>query len=81
MNRLAEEAGVSPFHFVRLFREAMGVTPRRYLTKTRMEAAASLLADTDLSILDIALECGYQSQSHFSTAFQQHFSCPPSRYR
>ena len=81
LDRLAEEAGVSPFHFVRLFREAIGVTPHRYLVKVRMKAAASLLADTDLSILDIALECGYQSQSHFSAAFRRHFSCPPSRCR
>lgn len=81
LDRLAEEAGASQFHFARLFKKAMGVTPHRYLVKIRMEAAASLLTNTDLSILDIALECGYQSQSHFSAAFQRHFSCPPSRYR
>ena len=49
LNRLAEEAGVSPFHFVRLFKDAVGVTPHRYLIKIRLEAAASLLTDTDMS--------------------------------
>lgn len=81
LERLAEEAGVSRFHFVRLFKERVGVTPHRYLIKIRMDAAASLLTGTNLSILDIALECGYQSQAHFSTAFQRHFSHSPSSYR
>lgn len=81
LDRLAEEAGVSRFHFVRLFKERVGITPHRYLIKIRMDAAASLLTGTNLSVLDIALECGYQSQAHFSTAFQSHFFHSPSSYR
>ena len=81
LDRLAEEAGISCFHFARLFKQSVGITPHHYLVNVRMEAAASLLGRGDLSVLEIALECGYQSAAHFSMAFRKHFSCSPSQYR
>ncbi len=81
LDTLAEEAGVSRFHFVRLFKEKVGFTPHRYLVKIRMEAAAALLRDTDLSVKEIAFACGYQSAAHFSAAFQKYFSQSPRLYR
>ena len=59
----------------------MGVTPYHYLVKIRLDAAASLLGDTDLSVLDIALSCGYGSAAHFTAAFHKRFFQTPSVYR
>ena len=81
LNQLANEAGVTRFHFGRLFKAKVGVTPHRHLVNIRMEAAASLLAKTQLSVLEIALACGYQSGAHFTAAFQKHFTQTPSSYR
>ncbi len=81
LDQLAREACVSRFHFGRLFRQQTGMTPHGYLVKIRMDAAASLLGDSDLSILEIALSCGYGSAAHFSAAFQKRFSQTPSLYR
>ncbi len=81
LDQLAREACVSRFHFGRLFKERVGITPHRYLVQIRLDAAASLLCDTDLSVLEIALSCGYGSAAHFTAAFQKRFFQPPSVYR
>jgi AraC family transcriptional regulator len=81
LDQLAREACVSRFHFGRLFKELVGVTPHRYLVKVRLDAAASLLNDTDLSVLDIAISCGYGSAAHFTAAFHRRFFQTPSSYR
>ncbi len=81
LDRLAREACVSRFHFGRLFKERVGVTPHSYLVKIRLDAAAALLRDTDLGVLEIALSCGYGSAAHFTAAFQKRFPQAPSLYR
>ncbi len=81
LDQLAAEAGVSRFHFISLFKENVGITPHRYLVQLRMTAAAALLNSRELSILEVALACGYQSAAHFTSAFVQHYSQTPSQYR
>ncbi len=81
LDRLAAEAGVSRFHFISLFKKNAGLTPHRYLVQIRMEAAAALLSDKGLSVLEVALMCGYQSAAHFTSVFVRHYSQTPSRYR
>jgi len=81
LNQLAEEAGISCFHFMHLFKKSVGTTPHHYLIRIRMDAAALLLRNTDLSVMEIALACGYQSAAHFSAAFQKQFSRSPSQSR
>lgn len=81
LGQLAEEAGISRFHFVRLFKEGFGVTPHRHLVRLRMKAAAEMLSNTDLSVQEVASKCGYVSATHFSAAFQKHFSRTPSGFR
>lgn len=81
LDRLAKEAGVSRFYFVRLFRESFGVTPHRHLVRLRMSAAARMLGSTELGVQEIASRCGYTSANHFSAAFQKHFLRTPSGYR
>ena len=61
MLELAAEAGLSVFHFARMFKQTVGVPPRVYLTQLRMEKAGELLQSTELSITDIAQEVGYSS--------------------
>jgi len=78
---LAEEAAVSKFHFVRVFSKSVGATPHRHVQHLRMEAAAGMLRDTDKSVLEIALTCGFQSPSHFAATFRRHFAQNPSEYR
>jgi AraC family transcriptional regulator len=77
---IAREAGVSPFHFTRLFREKIGMAPHRYLTCRRMEKAQRLLTTTDLPVSLVGVECGYSRGSSFTAAFTQHFGTPPARF-
>ena len=81
LDQLATEAGVSRFHFARLFKEAVGVAPHQHLVRIRMDVAAFLLGTTESSVLEVALACGFQSAAHFTAAFQKHFSQTPSSYR
>ncbi len=81
LEQLAREACISRFHFGRLFKDKVGVTPHHYLIRVRMDAAGALLDETDLSVLEIALACGYQSAAHFTAAFRKRFLQTPSVYR
>jgi AraC family transcriptional regulator len=78
---LAEQAAVSVAHFRRLFQEAMGTSPHRYVLATRLEQARKLLAVTRLPIAQIADECGFSSQSHFTASFRIAHACTPAQYR
>ncbi len=78
---LAEVAGISQFHFSRLFKQSMGMTPHQYLTQQRIEQAQQLLKGTKGAIAEIALQCGFNSQSHFSKHFRDATGMTPSRYR
>ena len=81
MEALARQAGLSAFHFSRVFKEATGMSPSRYFVHLRMQKAHRLLSDTGYSIIDIALELGYRSPSHFSSVFRQVSGTTPSVYR
>lgn len=78
---LAMRAGVSVAHFRRLFLEAMGSPPHRYVLATRLERARKLLAMTRLPIAHIAEECGFSSQSHFTACFREAHASTPAEYR
>jgi transcriptional regulator GlxA family with amidase domain len=68
--RLASVSGVSEAHFARAFREAFGAPPHRYLLTRRIERASALLRDTDLPILDIAFDTGWNSLGTFGRTFR-----------
>lgn len=78
---LAAKAEVSVAHFRRLFQEAMGTPPHRYVLSTRLERARNLLASTRLPIARIADECGFSSQSHFTACFRTAHASTPAEYR
>lgn len=78
---LAEVVGMSQFHFSRLFKQSMGISPHQYLLQQRVEQAKQLLKTSKLAIADIALQCGFSSQSHFSKHFRSATGMAPGAYR
>ncbi|MGB5632624.1 MAG: AraC family transcriptional regulator [Waterburya sp.] len=78
---LAQLLDMSPFHFSRLFKQSIGMTPHQYLSQQRVERAKQLLKKTDRLIIDIALDCGFSSHSHLSKQFRQITGITPKAYR
>jgi AraC-like DNA-binding protein len=78
---LAKAAGLSRMHFAAQFRMATGVRPREFIVQYRIEMSRRLLAETNDSVVEIALAVGFQSQSHFTTVFRQCVGETPSRWR
>lgn len=81
LDELAAEARLSPFHFARMFKHSLGVPPRVYLTRLRMEKVCELLAVTDLPISEIAHEVGYSSNQVLARVFMKHQRMSPTEYR
>ncbi len=81
LDDLAAEACLSPFHFARLFREAMGMAPHRYLTERRIEAARQKLRLAHSSLVEIALDTGFGSQANFNRVFRKVTGLTPGQYR
>lgn len=78
---LAKEANLSEYHFIRVFREKVGMPPRQYIIAARMEHARYLLKATTLPIGEIADQVGYQSVSMFSAMFKRQHGLSPRDYR
>ncbi len=81
LDAMAREAGLSRFHFLRLFKQAYGETPFTRLTRLRMEEAQRRLARGSESVTEVALSCGYDSPAHFASAFRRMVGVSPSAYR
>jgi AraC-like DNA-binding protein len=81
LSTLASVAELSPYHFLRAFKESFGVTPHRYHVQKRIERAKELIADHNLSLLQIAIELGFAEASSFSLAFHKMAHMTPSAYR
>jgi len=81
LDQVAAQAGLSKFHFHRLFKSATGVSPARYHVNLRMNAARRLLRETKGSVVAVALEVGYTNPSHFAQLFRKETGLSPSDYR
>lgn len=81
LDELAAEAGMSPFHFVRVYRRVICQTPYRHLLVTRLRRAAEQLRMTSLGIADIAAAVGFGDLSTFNASFRRAFGTTPSGYR
>lgn len=81
LDDLAAEACLSPYHFSRSFRAATGLTPHRYVTERRVEAARQKLRLGRSSLVEIALDTGFGSQANFTRVFRKVTGMTPGRYR
>ncbi len=79
--QLAEVAGLSKYHFLRVFKSSFQRTPMAEVTERRLSHAADQLRENSPSITQIALKCGFSDHSHFSAIFKRRFGVTPSRYR
>lgn len=78
---LAGLAGISPYHFHRIFRTLTGETMFAFLQRRRLLRAIELINEDKFTLTEIALECGFDSSSSLSRAFRKHLGCTPSEYR
>jgi AraC family transcriptional regulator len=78
---LASVAGVSRFHFVKLFRNTIGLTPMAYIERTRVRRAQQMLRRHELSIAEVASVLGFFDQSHFARCFRTWTGASPGAYR
>ena len=79
--RLAESVGMSTRQLERLFRRYLDRSPKRYYLELRLEKARRLLLQTDMSVINVALACGFTSPSHFSKCYRAHYKRTPYRER
>jgi AraC-like DNA-binding protein len=77
----ASRAAISPFHFLRLFSDVLGVTPHQYLVRSRLRHAARRLADDDSPITDIAYDVGFGDLSNFVRTFHRAAGASPLKFR
>jgi AraC-like DNA-binding protein len=78
---LAEISCLSPFHFSRSFKQAVGIGPHRYITQRRLERAKTLMRRTNLPLALIAQEAGFADQSHLTSVFRREIGVTPGHYR
>jgi AraC family transcriptional regulator len=81
LDTVADEAGLSSFHFLRLFSKVLGVTPHQYLIRSRLRHAAALLADGARSITEIAFDVGFGDLSNFVRTFHRAARVSPRAFR
>ena len=81
LDAAARQAGTSPFHFLRLFANVLGVTPHQYLVRSRLRHAARLLADEDLSVTEVAYDVGFADLSNFVRTFHRAAGVSPRAFR
>lgn len=79
LDEMARESGLSKFHFVRLFREELGITPHAYAMKLRVARARELL-DGGVPAAQVAFECGFADQAHFTRAFKREVGYTPAAF-
>ncbi len=80
LEEIGKRVACSHFHLTRIFRQEVGCSMSQFLRQLRMERAAELLREGKLKITTIAMDVGYSSPSHFSTAFHETFGCCPGLY-
>jgi AraC family transcriptional regulator len=81
LNTIARQAALSPYYFTRQFTAMVGMPPYRYLIMLRIQRAALLLRESDLTVTQILHRVGFHSPSHFTTTFRRHMGMSPTDYR
>ena len=78
---LASYVGISRAECFRCFKKYIGMTPTEYINNFRLSQAAKLLTSTELSLVEISLRCGFESQSYFGKLFKKRYGVTPLNYR
>jgi AraC family transcriptional regulator len=78
---LARMVELGTYHFAHQFKQSVGISPHRHVLQRRIEWSKSLLRDTDLPLVDLALRCGFANQSHFAATFRRVTKATPAEYR
>jgi AraC-like DNA-binding protein len=78
---LAEQARLSPYHFLRTFQHVVGLTPHQYVLRMRLRRAAARLIEEPLRVLDVAFDCGFGDVSNFNRSFRAEFGVSPRAFR
>jgi AraC-like DNA-binding protein len=78
---IASHANLSPYHFLRIYKQAYGETPHEFLTRLRIERAKTLLAKGSHNVTEACFEVGFSSLGSFSSLFAGRVGLPPSEYR
>lgn len=81
LKNIARLAHLSPFHFHRAFCAVFGETPHAYRTRRRLERAARLLKETEVPVIDVCLDTGFESAGSFSTLFRRRYGASPTQFR
>ncbi len=81
IEQLAAECNVGRDRFLHLFTKSVGMPPQKYLTAVRMKNAKRYLAESDMTVAEIAERCGYPDSMYFSRIFKKHSGLPPTEYR
>ena len=80
IDALAQEAGLSPAHFARAFKQSVGRAPHQHLLTLRLERARRLLESPDAGLSDVALRAGFADQAHFTRFFKRQFGVTPGAF-
>jgi len=78
---IANHVALNKNYLIKLFKKEIGMTPHTYIIKTRLFYAKLMLIQTDLSVENIALSCGFNNSSYFIKCFRETFGNSPSKYR
>ena len=81
LHQVATSASLSPYHFLRIFKQQVGVTPHAYIRHVRLQQASLLLSRSDEPISAIASRLGFSSAGHFTETFRRYYGLTPSQYR
>jgi len=81
MQALSDAAGYSRWHSLRIFKELLGMTPFEFIRAVKLTKAAEMLRDTSKSVIDVAVETGFDSHDGFTRAFKRQFGITPTRYK
>jgi AraC family transcriptional regulator len=81
VDQLAAAVHMSPFHFARMFKKTTGQPPHMYEVIQRVERAKSLLSDSELPLIDVAVQAGFRTQGHFTGVFRRYTGFTPRAFR
>jgi len=81
LDELSKQVDMSKFYLCRLFKESLKMSPVEYINKVRIDKAMELLINTDMSISEIAFECGFNNISYFIKVFRKYMHTTPLKFR